>query len=258
MTPTATIRILALLALCTLAACKGTSNKTEEKPNGNKTEETAKTNETASTEGNSVCVWDGVAVWTAPEVKERKWVASLPMGQKVSYAGKTEEIKVDKVTIPMHQVKLSDGKEGWVDGRMVIANAKAAAITHKITIYSRPELIAKTDNSFEPFDIVGIVAEKGEWVQVTGKRREGKWIETAWVKNNGLSQEEKDIAVGLFGNRALAIKDTKKRKEAIQKIVDDADLAGSAFANELTRILSDLSDGESDSYITPLDTTGAK
>lgn len=258
MTHTAFLRYASLLALCLLAACTGQGNKRTGTTDSTATEQSAKTDAAASTEGNSVCVWDGVAVWTAPEVKERKWMASLPMGQKVSYAGKTEEIKVDKTTIAMHQVKLSDGKEGWVDGRLVIANAKAAAVTHKITIYSRPELIAKTDNAFEPFDVVGIVAEKGEWLQITGKRREGKWIETGWVKNHGLSQEEKDIAVGLFGNRALAIKDTKKRKEAIQKIVDDADLAGSAYANELTHILTDLNDGESDSYITPLDTTGSK
>jgi hypothetical protein len=96
-------------------------------------------------------------------------------------------------------------------------------------------------------------------VRVTGKRREGKWMDKdKWVKNRGLSTTEKDLAVAALVGRALTEKDTKKRLTALKDITGNPDLSGSVFEAEIKKSIDEIESGDVGDYIQPLDTTGIK
>jgi hypothetical protein len=104
-------------------------------------------------------------------------------------------------------------------------------------------------------DIVACSETKEDWMQVTGKRKTGKWAETSWIKNKGISFEEKDIAVALYMNRAGKIADKKEKLEALNKIMENPDLQGSVFATELEAMINELSNPENPIQIDEGDST---
>lgn len=87
-------------------------------------------------------------------------------------------------------------------------------------------------------DVVGVEAIEGDWVKVAGKRKGGTWIDKGYVKKDNLTYDEKDIAVAVFGAKALAVTDRAKRDAEINKIVANKDLEGSVFINDLRSALT--------------------
>ncbi len=189
-----------------------------------------------------VSVWDRIPVWSEADPKS-KYVTAINIGEKMVYQGQEKKFGEGKNELTYLQVQLVGGKEGWIDSRFVLQNAKPAAVTANITLYERPELTAKTAKKFEPFDIIAISkASEGGWLEVKGKPRKEKWLSTGWIKNNGLSLEEKDLAVAAQAQRALALTDESKRKEELKKIVDDPDLQGSTYGEELSKLIGEAAE----------------
>lgn len=187
----------------------------------------------------SVCVWDKVPVWSEPDAKS-KYVTALNMGEKVTEAGDEHKVTENGKEVIYVPVKLTGGKYGFVNALYIARSASAMAVTGKITIYDRPEMVAKTKLSFEPFDVVGLMDTQGDWFKVYGKVKfndKESWLKEVWVKNKSMSTEEKDIALAVNVKRALDIKDEAKRKEELEKIDADPDLQGSALAGELDKLL---------------------
>lgn len=89
-------------------------------------------------------------------------------------------------------------------------------------------------------DIVAVKGEQDGWVEIKGKRNNGTWIETGWVKPENLSFAEADLAVAKFAQAALKLKDNDQKKEALNEILSNNDFSQSVFIRSLEQAFSEL------------------
>lgn len=229
--------------LCTIMLLGFLVASCNPKSDSSKTETDTKTTEAESTKSEeekpkaNICVWDKVPVWSETDSKTRKYVAALNMGEKAESLNDDKTVTENGKELVYQHVKLSDNRTGWVDSRFIASHAEAVAITGTLAIYDRPELLAKTERVFEPFDVVAVLKTQGDWAEVYGKRAQGNWMEKVWVKNNSMSKDEKDLAVAVRALRALGNKDETKKLAELKKVANDPDLQGSAFTEELNKRL---------------------
>ena len=198
----------------------------------------------------AVCIWDKASLKETPEDKG-KWLASLSLGEKCTYLDEEKEDNSGTKPVKYVKIKLQDGKEGWSQNDFVILNSQPATFVQNTEIYSRPDLLTKTGKFFSKMDIVAVKSTQNNFVEVVGKRKDGKWIESGWVKPANISYADVDIAVAKFACKALAIEDNAKRIEAIKEIIDNSDLKESVFINELNGIIS----ADQDKETAPVDTS---
>ncbi len=191
-------------------------------------------NSGSSENNNAVCIWDNVSLKESPE-ESGKWLSSISIGETTTYLDKSKEDKSGKKLVTYIKVKLKDGKEGWVQSDFVIVNSKAAAIIENSEMYSRPDLLNKTGKSFSKMDIIAVKSEKDGFIEVAGKRKDGKWIEMGWLKSKSVTYSDVDIAVAKFASKALEISDLNKRYEAINEILNNSDFSGSIFLSSLPK-----------------------
>ncbi len=218
----------------------GTTTATEQPAESPETtEEVAE--EPASKVVDAVCIWDKVSVRETPHPKG-KWLTSMSIGETVTYLGESMEDSVENKTY--YKVRLADETEGWSRSEFVIPEGTVAVFLEDTEIYKRPDLLTKADKQYSQMDIVAVKSSQDDWREVVGKRKEGKWIEKGWVKNGSLSQDAIDVAVAKFGAQALANEDIEKKKEALQEILDNGDLASSQFIPILSDILAELNTTE--------------
>ena len=186
----------------------------------------------------AVCIWDKVSLKESPSDKG-KWLASLSLGEKCTYLDDSKEDNSGKKPVTYYKVKLQDNQEGWVQSDFVILKSKPAVFIKDAEIYSRPDLLTKTNKSFSIMDIVAVKSEQGEFVEVAGKRKAGKWIETGWIKPANVSYTDVDIAVAKYGSKALEISDRQKRNVALNEIINNSDYKSSVFVNTLFHMVDD-------------------
>src|SRR5512147_884803 len=165
--------------IVTLSGCKG------------KTTTNAEGEEISADEnsGNAVCIWNKVSLKESPD-NDGKWLTSINLGEKVTSLDDEKEVTNGEKTTKYLKVKLQDGKEGWAQADFIVVGGKPAAVTQEATIYSRPDLLTKTDKSFSKFDIIGVKSEQNNFIEVVGKRKDGKWIESGWIKPSNVSSED--------------------------------------------------------------------
>ncbi|MDH5366878.1 MAG: hypothetical protein OEW67_07825 [Cyclobacteriaceae bacterium] len=187
----------------------------------------------------AVCVWDKVSVREAPGDKA-KWVTSLSIGESLSYLN-VDSI-LDKKTYS--KVLLNDSKEGWTRKDFIVVDAKPAVVLGDVDLYSRPDLLTKTDKKFSMMDIISSVEQQDDWMKVRGKRDEGTWIEDGWVKAQHISFEPVDIATAKFAKQALKLEDQNKKVEAINEIINNPDLSASKFIANLEELITELNTSE--------------
>lgn len=206
--------------------------------------------ESADESGSAVCIWDKVSLKESPD-KDGKWITSINIGEKCTYLDDEKEVANGDKNTKYIKVQLQDGKQGWVQADFVIVGGKAGAIVQDATIYSRPDLLTKTDKSFSQFDIVALKSEQNNFVEVVGKRKDGKWIETGWIKPSNTSSEDIDVAVAKYASKALANEDEDQKIRAITEIIENPDFSGSAFIPGLRVMISgdEESDYESDEEV---------
>ena len=186
----------------------------------------------------TVCIWDKVSLKESPSDKG-KWLASLSLGEKCTYLDDSKEDNSGKKPVTYYKVKLQDNQEGWVQSDFIILKSKPAVFVKDAEIYSRPDLLTKTNKSFSIMDIVAVKSEQGEFVEVAGKRKAGKWIETGWIKPANVSYTDVDIAVAKYGSKALEISDRQKRNAALNEIINNSDYKSSVFVNTLFHMVDD-------------------
>lgn len=219
-----------LVGLLLLLGCGGTSSQ-------DAAEQEA---ENLITHTEAVCIWDRVALRESPSEKG-KWLASVSLGEKVTYLEETAVDSSGSRPISYYKIALADGKDGWIRSDFVLLDGKPAVFLSATPYYSRPDLLTKTDRTFSMMDIVGIRDSQGDWIEVSGKRTGGTWIESGWIKSANISTKVVDIAVAKFASAALADADDKKKMEVLKEILENPDLSGSSFAVTLADIVRDLS-----------------
>ena len=183
-----------------------------------------------------VCVWDKVSLKETAD-ENGKWLSSLSLGETVIYLGKEQNVETAKKTVTYYNIRLKDGKEGWTQADFIIVGSKPAAIIETSPIYSRPDLLNKTDKTFSSMDIVAVKSESNGFIEITGKRKDGKWIETGWVKSSAVTYKDVDIAVAKFASKALSINEESKKITAIEEIINNSDLNSSIFIESLKSLL---------------------
>lgn len=201
---------------------------------------------------SAVCIWDKTSLQATPE-KKGKWLSSIALGEKLTFLEETKEVQEGGKKVSYYKVSLLDGKEGWVRSDFVAVGASVAVIFDKTDIYSRPDLATITKNFFEATDIVAVKSTQEGWTEVVGKRKAGKWIETAWIKNKNLSFDASNIAVALYVRRALAKPKKEDQIAELRKITENSDLSGSVFEDMINEIL--MAHDEANSQIQDLELT---
>ena len=76
-------------------------------------------------------------------------------------------------------------------------------------------------------------------IEVAGKRKSGKWIETGWIKPSNVTYADVDIAVAKYGGKAMEISDRQKRNSALNEVINNADYKSSVFINTLFHMVDD-------------------
>jgi hypothetical protein len=145
----------------------------------------------------AVCISNGIPIREEPN-KDSKWVSSMNLGETALYLGETVVDRADK-SREFYKLELSDGTVQWARSNGIILNAQPAAVLVEAPIYVRPELVTKTDKSFNPAEFLVIVNEKDEWVEAVGteKRKKG------WIKKEVLSTKDEDIAIATLANKEI-------------------------------------------------------
>ncbi|HEX2935049.1 MAG TPA: hypothetical protein VHO72_06820 [Bacteroidales bacterium] len=149
-----------------------------------------------------------------------------------------KEVTTGGKTVKYLKVELQDGKQGWVQSDFIVVNGKPATVLQDAVIYSRPDLLTKTGKSFSRMDIVGVKTEQNGFIEVAGKRKDGKWIESGWIKPSNITTAEIDVAVAKYASKALALADPTKKAAAINEILENSDLQSSVFIDELKSHIS--------------------
>jgi hypothetical protein len=190
-----------------------------------------------STSGNSdkiiksveaVCIWDNAPLREAPG-KNGRWLSGLSIGETVRYMKEEQIDSTEQKHIHYIKIQLKDGKEGWAQSDFVVINSKAATLKENAEMYSRPDLLNKSGKVFSQMDIIAVKSEKDGFIEVTGRRKGARWMESGWLRSNVVSYEDVDIAVAKFASKALEIADQNKREEAIMEIVSNSDFSSSVF-----------------------------
>lgn len=189
----------------------------------------------------AVCIWnDNISIRETADPKG-KWVTSISIGEKVELTGDAQTVTISGKDREYLKIKLQDGKEGWMRTDFLSVGGTIAAIkSASVSIYKRPDILTKTDKEFFTMDIVAIVKEKGDWLQVKGKRTGGSWFEEGWIKKTNSTTEEINVAVAVFYNKALRIKDTNKQKSELQSIVNNADFSTAIFIGYISEMIDNI------------------
>lgn len=233
--------IFILVTLVVFFSCKGKEGQSNE-------DSIAKVEEIKNVT-YAVCVFDRASLKESPEEKG-KWLEAISLGEKCEYLDDAKEDNSGAKPVKYYKIRLQGGKEGWVQANLITLNSKPAALNQDADVYSRPDLLTKTQKKFSKMDIVAVTSTQGDFVEVTGKRRDGKWIETGWIKSTNVTYADVDIAVAKYGSKAIAITDETKQIEAIQEIVNNTDFSNSIFIAELNNIInliSNVSKGDEES-----------
>ena len=218
--------ILSSMVLLIIASCGG--SPTETTAAGSTSEEAE-----VKPENAAACIWDNVAVRETPTDKG-KYLTAISIGEIVTFL--EEKDSADKFI----KVRLNDGTEGWAKKDFVIPNATSYVFINDADVYSRPDALTKTNKKFSKYDIIAVISTKDDFAEIKGKRSDGKWIETAWVKMSNLSQQKVDIASAKFIAKALADPDDQVKAKGLEDILNNGDLSGSVFLSDLPEIISTL------------------
>ncbi|PIB34021.1 hypothetical protein BFP72_00540 [Reichenbachiella sp. 5M10] len=226
--------LLALVAL--LYSCTPKETQSTETPE-EVAESIAEATEEVTT--GAVCVWDQVSVRQNPGPKE-KYLTALSVGESLMYLG------VDSLSgkRTYAKVQLNDETVGWTLKDFLVMEAKPAVVVRDASIYSRPDLLTKKDLSFAAMDIVASIETEGDWMQVRGKRSDGKWMDEGWIKADNISFNDIDIATAKFAKGALSLEGKEEKMAALQEIIENTDLESSSFMSSLVVQLTELAEQE--------------
>lgn len=233
-----TKNLLSILTLSALMMACGSKSDEQEATSTVDTEvdSTAVAEAPSTKEVEAVGIWDKVSVRATPS-EDGKWLTSVSLGESLTYLGEEAKDSNDKM---YYKIRLNDGKEGWVRYEFVVPEAKPAVFVNESDLYNRPDLLTKSDKKFSKMDIIAVKQTQDDWVEVTGKRTNGKWIETGWVRKSNISYEPVDIAMAKFAKPAMETEDPDSRAKKLEEILNNVDLSSSAFVVDIKEALDEV------------------
>ena len=80
--------------------------------------------------------------------------------------------------------------------------------------------------------MVAIIKTENDWLEVIGAQRK----KNGWIKNDGVSLRQEDVAVAILVSKALAEKNEEKRMEKIEAIINNTAFRSSGFIPELQQM----------------------
>ena len=223
-----------LLALFLFVSCSTATN------DGGGTDENAteSVSEPVVEEKPAVCIWNNISVRAEPSAKS-KWITSISIGEELTYLGKSAIDSTDKNREYLN-IRLADDTEGWSVSDFIVIDGTVAVLLEDKDIYKRPDLLTKSDRAFDMLDIIAISAEQGDWLEVVGKRADGKWIQKGWIKDGELSKKPIDVAVAKFAAAALELESKEAQMEALVEILNNSDFSSSYFITFVEDKLNEL------------------
>jgi hypothetical protein len=204
------------------------------KSDGTRSDSTAK--DTASEPApvvKAVCISNGVAIRAEPK-KDGKWISSMMLGEVCNYLGETIADSTDK-NQEFYKVELSDGAIVWARSYGLLLDAKPAAIIDQTPVYTRPDLVTKTDKSFGTAEFVVIVGEKDNWIEVVGaeKRKKG------WINMDAVSTQSEEVAVATLVHKNLMDKSGNIQTEKISGFLEQLPYKETMLAGYLEDLLNE-------------------
>lgn len=187
-------------------------------------------------ESEAVGIWDKVSV-RETATPDGKWLTSVSLGESLTYLNEEATDKDGKVYF---KIRLNDGQEGWVRSEFVAPDAKPAVFTNDSDLYNRADLLTKSDKKFKKMDIVAVKQTQDDWLEITGKRSDGKWIDNGWVKASNISFEDIDIAMAKFAKPAMEAEDGDDKEQKLEEILANVDLSSSVFVPDVKDVLDQL------------------
>jgi hypothetical protein len=223
-------KLLLMFLLIGLMACQNDSHKTTQNESGNGEGFFGMGGDSDS--AITVCIWDKAVLRTEPSLENGKWISSVTLGEKVTWLN---ESYVDSANNNREflKIRLSDGKEGWTLAYLLVRNARPAAVTQKVYVYSRPDILTITEKAFDPMEMIAITKFEKDWLEVVGNQRK----KSGWIKNEGISLKDADVAVAILASKALAEDDIQKKQAKLQAIIENPDLENSVFINAIRNML---------------------
>ncbi|MBN1782409.1 SH3 domain-containing protein [bacterium] len=174
----------------------------------------------------AVCLWDKAAVREQP-VEDGKWMASLQLGETVLCVGKTA---VDTVNNREYlNVRLSDGKTGWVKRNLMIPGAAVGAVKETTPLYARPDMLTLTSKSFEMLDMVAITDTLDRWIRVTGAQGRNK----GWIQRDNVVMDKSEVTVAILAAKALARAGNAPVSETLSQLKTELPVTDSYFLKKL-------------------------
>ncbi|MAE84792.1 MAG: hypothetical protein CMB80_18780 [Flammeovirgaceae bacterium] len=232
---------LTYVALALIFACSTSTN--ESTSDSEVTEEVVE-------EKPAVCIWDNISVRETPTAKG-KWLTSISLGESLTYLGLSSVDSSDK-NREYYKIQLNDGTEGWSVADFIIPEGKIGVFLEETFIYNRPDLLTKSDKMYERLDIIAVQNTQDDWQEIIGKRAEGKWIDSGWIKRGKLSFKAVDVAASKFLKDALSKENEEERLEALNMILDNPDLKESSILIDVQAAIDEMS--ASEEVIMPSDT----
>ncbi len=177
-----------------LSGCSSCSRKSEEPVKG-------------------VALSDKAAVRAEPDSKGSV-LTSLSMAEQVEWLGDSA-IDAKNPKKVYYKVRMTDGKEGWVNTWQLAAPAQIAVLLEKVAIYKRPDQATASGKSIAAAELVAAVGAKdGDWVELITMNR----TQRGWALRPGYSSDPVELMAAGMVRKVRAIKDATKRATALQEL----------------------------------------
>lgn len=202
------LKKLSLLLLVVLIASSCSKPKSSE-------EATEEVEEIAgSTESTAICLGNNVSVRKAPSAKGER-ITSLAIGEEVAWLDST--VMDSESDYEYALVRLSDGTEGWSVRSYLFQGTQLGAIVYQTPIYSRPDLLTATGESFKPLDLIIYTTEgpaaQGDFKRITGRIRGESSFTTGWVKNGYFTNDTQELVLAQLVYKANELKGQERMDE---------------------------------------------
>ncbi len=191
---------------------------------------------------NAVCVWNNISVRSLPSGNAR-WLTALSLGEEIQ---STQIIEIDSANENREYVRviLADDTQGWALSDFIISESSPVTIKSETAIFERPDLLTKTNKSFEMMDIVAVKEKQGEWLQVVGRKFKENRLTTGWIKSAEITENKLDIAFAKFAQEALIKDNNKEQLAALDELLKTEELYNSIFYPSVERMYEKIKKGD--------------
>ena len=185
---------------------------------------------------SAICLWNNLSLRESPG-DDGTFITSVNLGEKLDFL---DSIYTDESSSKKYRyanVKLSDGKTGWIREDLIAIDAQLAVITETASICKRADLLTKTDKSFEEMDVVAVKSTSEGWAEIKGIIKGGTWFTEGWVQESALSYRTPDITDAILVSRALTLEDSVKKYEELKRVYEIEYEDYSVFKEVIARMI---------------------